>query len=195
MKRIFITLFLVLSLVICLPSCDETKENADFVKFNEMIGNIPDNYKITVSTTSTSGHILNNQYSITTIDGVSKIEYRIETFNDFSIDGNNIVSNGYKTVTEGVCDNAQQTPGLGSYYNPCFAFSNKNIGSYNVTSDMFTGQITSLSGFMGLDKGLDEGYAENAKFTVSYSENYINSVEIIYVTAHGNTVVITYTFN
>ncbi len=195
MKRIFIALFLVLSLVICLPSCDETKENADFVKFNDMLGNIPDNYQITVSTTSASGHILNNQYSISTIDGVSKIEYRIETFNDFSIDGNNIVSNGYKTVTEGVCDNAQQIPGLGFYYNPCFAFSNNNIGSYNVTSDLFTGQITSLSSFMGLDRGLDEGYADNANFTVSYSGNHVNSVEIIYVTATGNTVVITYTFN
>lgn len=196
MKRIFIALFLVLSFVICLPSCFNTQENADFEKFNEMLNIAFDNYQITVLTSSPNGYVLNNSYNIKSIDGVSKIEYHVETLNEFTLEnGNNIIPNGYKTVSEGVCENAQNTPGLDLYYNPHFKLSSDSISSYTVTPELFSAQIASLSGFMGLDKGLDEGYVSSANLSISYSENRVNSLEITYVTHIGNTVVITYTFN
>ena len=189
MKRIFIALFLVLSLVICLPACNPTiDENLEFAKFNQMFANGFENYTITVSTTSLTGDMLNNNYVVTTVNGERKVAYKTEKLNGFTIENGVITSEGYKSVSEGVYNAVESASA--SFDVPKFDFSNKWINNHVIASDSFDAKIMNITSFMGLDVK-----ASNASFHLSYSENGVESMKVTYVTETGNTVVITYTFN
>ena len=70
MKRILIALFLVLSLVVCLPACDITvEENPEFAKFNQMFATDFENYTISMCTISASNSMINNEFVVTTENG------------------------------------------------------------------------------------------------------------------------------
>ena len=188
MKRILIVIILVLSLVICLPSCEKKiKENPEFARFNEMFQVTFDNYKINVSSTSINGYTINDEYTVSTLNGTRTVYYKVETLNEFVCNGDTIeIPENYKTVTQGVYD--AETSASSSFDIPKFNFSYKCIKSDVITSDTFSAEITSLVDFMGLDIKVTD-----AKFNASYSRTYPNSIEISYITKENVTVVITYT--
>lgn len=193
MKRILITLFLVLSLVICLPACTKGKveENPEFAKFNEMFAKTFDDYTITVLTTSYNGDFLSDKYTVKTVDGVTSVTYRVETLNEFVVEGDMItVPDGYTTVTEGVYNSNTDAEAVRNYTVPKFNFSNKCIGNVYISDSMFSADITSIEGFMGLNL-----HVTDATVIVTYSENAPASVIISYTTAADSKVIITYTFN
>ena len=186
------SIILVFSLVICLVSCNNIEENPEFEKFSNMVMNHSDSYQITITTTSPSGLVLVNEYKISTINGNTKIEYKVETLNEFSFDGDKInIPSGYKTVSEGVIEKIQDSPELSMYYNPTFNFSYTCIDSDIITPISFSAKITSLEKFMGVNIS----DISNAKFSLSYSGNSVKSIEVSYLTSNENSVVITYTFN
>ena len=193
MKRILIALFLILSLAICLPACTKgiVEENPAFAKFNEMFTNAFDNYTISVSTTSYNGDILNDKYVVKTIDGVTYVTYTVETLNEFIMEGDKIgIPDGYKTVTEGVYNSNTDAEAVQNYAVPKFNFSNKYIGNVYISDSMFSADITSLEGFMGLSLNVTD-----ATVIITFSGNAPASVIISYTTAAESSVIITYTLN
>ena len=193
MKRILIALFLILSLAICLPACTKgiVEENPAFAQFNEMFANVFDDYTINVSTTSYNGDVLNDIYIVKTVDGITEVTYREETLNEFVIEGDMItIPDSYKTVTEGVYNSTTDAEAVQQYAIPKFNFSNKFIGNVYISDSMFSADITSLEGFMGLSINVTD-----ATVIVTFSENTPASVIISYTTAAESSVIITYTFN
>lgn len=195
MKRIIIALFLIFSLVICLPACNivgqdtPIEENPDFAQFNAMFDAKFENYTITVSTTSANKLEVNSEYVVTTVNGERKVAYVIETLNSFVVDGDTIIiPDSYKTTTTGVYDGDESANT--KFDVPHFNFSYKCIKNDVITPITFNADITSLNDFMGLNENVTE-----AEFSLKYSKDTIKSIEITYVTANENTVVITYTFN
>ena len=210
MKRITIVLFLILSLVICLPSCrddqkssestttttsattkapDVTLENPDFAKFNTMFGASFENYTITISSTAANGSSVNKEYVVSSVNGERSVSYTIETLNDFIIDGDTIsIPDEYKTVTKGIYDATESAST--AFEVPKFKFSNTCINSEVITPVSFKANITSIEQFMGLNI-----VATDAQFSLSYLGENVESIQISYVTESENTVVITYTFN
>ena len=205
MKRILFSLLLIFSMVICLPSCQDNtvEENPEFAKFNEMFEASFENYTITVDTTSQNGQVINDEYVVTTVDGVKAVAYRVEVLNTFAFEGETITApDNYKTVYEGTCEADKLTPTSGiipsssastSFMNfdvPKFKFSYKHIDNEMIIPGRFMGKITSLNGFMGLNVEASE-----AEFALEYNASAPKSMQITYVTNNGNTVVITYEFN
>ena len=191
MKRILLAIVLILSLVICLPSCGEKEipENPEFARFNEMFQASFENYVITVCSTSASGYQLNNEYIITTADGVRSVAYTVETLNEIVVDGDLMeIPESFKNIEQGIYD--AEISASSSFDVPKFNFSYKCIKSDIITPQSFSAQITSLAGFMGSDIN-----ATNAEFSISYSDNVPSSIEISYVTEENVTVIITYSFN
>ena len=187
MKKIFIVITLLLSLTMCLQACNG-KENPEFTKFNEMFEGSFENYKITISSTSTNGNTTNNEYMVTTLNGERRVSYKIETLNKFDVSGNTIeIPESYKTFEQGTYN--QELSASSSFDIPKFDFSNEFLKNYGISTTGFNAQITSLKDFMGLDVN-----TTNAKFKLDYSGNYPNSIEISYVTDEQVTVVLTYTF-
>lgn len=204
MKRILFSLLLIFSMVICLPSCKDNKveENPEFAKFNAMFEASFENYTITVETTSKNGQVINDEYVVTTVDGVKAVAYRVEVLNTFAFEGETITApDGYKTVYEGTCEADKFTPtsaiipstSASSFMNfdvPKFKFSYNYIDNDMIVPGIFMGKITSLNGFMGLNVESSE-----ANFALEYGANAPVSMQVTYVTEKGNTVVITYAFN
>ncbi|MBO5715486.1 MAG: hypothetical protein J6S23_03720 [Clostridia bacterium] len=203
MKRILLVLLLIFSMVICLPSCnDKIEENPEFAKFNAMFEKEFENYTITVDTTSANGDVLNNKYVVTTVDGNKKVNYRIETLNSFSVDGDNITApDGYKKIVEGtqnvsitVAPFSNDSDYVTKPYMHCavpkFNFSYTCLNSEIITPISFKANVTSLSKFMSLNVE-----ATDAEVLVEYSGDSVNSIKITYVTEAESTVVIKYTFN
>ena len=185
MKRIIIALIL-LSLTICLPACSE-KENPEFAIFNEMFEESFETYKISINSTSASGHTVNNEYMITTLNGERKVSYKIEKLNEFIVDGDLIeIPESYVTIEQGTYD--AERSASSDFDIPKFNFSVKCLSNPSISQNKLSADITSLSDFMGIDVD-----AKTASCTVSYSGAYVNSIEISYVTAENVTVVITYT--
>ena len=189
MKRIIIAIILLISLVICLPSCNGVKENPEFAKFNEMFDTTFENYKITISTSSKNGMSVTNEYVVTTLNGQRQVSYKTETLNQFIVNGNSIeIPESYVTVEQGTYD--ATTSASSSFDVPKFNFSYKCIKSDIMISNTFSADITSLNDFMGLDVN-----STDAEFTVLYSEKSPESIEISYVTDEDVTIVILYSFN
>ena len=193
MKRILIALFLVLSIVICLSACNDPtpsiKENPEFAKFNEMFKADFQNYTITVSSTNFEGHNkVTETYVVSTVNGVRKVNYTIEELNLFIVDGDSIIiPDSYMKVTQGVYEGEDA---LNSKFNvPHFNFSYKYITNDLITSSFFGAEITSLSGFMGLDNDGTGG-----AFKVSYSNGVAQEIEITYYDSAKNIITITYSF-
>ena len=195
MKRILIALFLILSIVICLPACDlfntelPIEENPDFAAFNAMFDKTFDNYTIIVTTTSANNDVLNNKYVVTTENGVRSVAYVIETLNSFVIEGDKIIApDSYKTVSAGTYD---ATTSASEKFNvPKFNFSYRCIANDIITPATFKADIFSLSGFMGLEESVTD-----AEFRLNYSKENVELIETTYVTENGSTVVISYVFN
>ena len=200
MKRIIIISLLIMSMLLCLPSCDlfggdkPIEENPEFAKLNALFESNFENYTITVDTTSPDGHELNDKYVVTTVNGTKSVNYRTETLNSFVIDGNIIsMPNGYKTVNEGTCNATEINASSNKSFDinvPKFQFSYKYINNDTIIPGRVVAKVKSLDGFMGLNIQPKE-----AKFALQYSDNAPVSMQITYVTQSGNTVVITYTFN
>ena len=193
MKRILIALFLVLSLVICLPACTEESitDYIEYTAFNEMFSANFDNYTITVVTTSYNNDVLNDTYVVSTIAGITYVRYTIETLNEFVIEGDTIsIPDGYKTVTEGVYNDNTDAEIVESFKVPKFNFSSSCISSVNITDSTLTADINSLKDFMGLNLEVTD-----ATVRVEYEGTSLSCVVISYDTVEGNSVVITYTLN
>lgn len=191
MKRNLIAIILVLSLVICLPSCFEKKieENPEFARFNEMFATGFENYTITVSSTSESGYTVKNEYTVSTVNGERSVSYKIETLNKFTVEGDLIeIPKEYVSVQQGTF-NADQSASE-SFNVPKFNFSYKCIESDIITPKTFSADITSLADFAGISDT-----ASSAEFSLEYSDNSPASMQISYVNGDNVTVVITYTFN
>lgn len=195
MKRILIALFLIFSLVICLPACDmigqdkPIEENPDFAKFNTMLDAKFENYTITVSTTSANNHKVNSKYVVSTVNGERSVAYTIETINSFVVDGDSItIPDEYNTTSTGVYDSVESANT--KFDVPNFNFSYKCIKNDVITHITFNADIISLNDFMGLNVKTTD-----AEFSLEYSKDALKSIEITYVTENDNTVVITYTFN
>ena len=203
MKRILLVLLLIFSMVICLPSCNENiEENPEFAKFNAMFNKEFANYTITVDTTSYNGDVLNNKYVVTTVDGNKSVKYRVETLNEFIVDGDVLTApESYKKVVEGTQNiNFNIVPmsnnpmySTMSYTNcivPKFNFSYTCLNSEIITPQSFKANITSLNGFMKLNVE-----ATDATVSIEFSGETVDSIEISYVTTAESTVVIKYIFN
>lgn len=203
MKRILLSLLLIFSVVICLPSCNDVtiEENPEFAKFNAMFEKEFENYTITVDTTSYNGDVLNDKYVVTTVDGNKSVKYRIETLNEFVVNGDVITApESYKKVVEGTQNLSINFAPLSDtsdittkpYMNcnvPQFNFSYACLENEIITPQSFKADITSLNGFMKLNvKGTD------ATVMVKFSGEAVNSIEITYLTEAQSTVVITYNF-
>ena len=191
MKRILIALFLVLSLIICLPSCGEKiEENPDFAKYNEMFNKTFENYTIDVAVTSSIGLTRTEKYVVTTTDGVRSVSYKIEKLNEIDTSGDTIVlPEGYVSVTEGVYS-AEQSANEG-FNVPKFYFSyncldTREISTYNLYS---TG-VTSIEKFMGLNVS-----ATNGSVKLIFNKDVVTAIAVSFITESANTVAITYTFN
>lgn len=193
MKRIILVLFLILSLLICLTSCPEEikEENSQFAKFNEMFAKTYDNYTIAVFTLTFDGAYLDNNYNVTTVDGVTYVEYHVETLNEFVIEGDTIsIPDGYKTVTKGVYNSISDAEIVDSYKVPQFNFSASCLNSVKIGDTLLTANVKSLADFMGLNVN-----CINATVQVEYQDDILYYIDIVYETESGNTVFMTYTFN
>ena len=190
MKRILVALFLILSFVICLPSCTtEVEENPEFARFNEMFNAKFENYTITVSATAINSHLTATEtYVVNTVNGERTVAYRIESLNLFEINGDSItVPENFITVTEGVYVGEDA---MNSKYNvPTFKFSNTCLSPEIIKSDVLCAHITSLSTFMGLDVP-----ATDAAVIVSVENNAATSIQISYMDSANNYIDITYSF-
>ena len=198
MKRFLLVMLLVLSLVICLPSCVNDKpqqtpsieENPDFATYNAMFDKDFSSYVISMSITSINDDVINETYRVNTVDGVRSVEYRIERLNQFVIDGELITApDGYISVTEGVYDATESS--AARFDVPDFNFSYACLGESEITVlNSYSNDILSLEQFMGLDVT-----ATDASLNLSFQNNEVKSISISYVSAEESTVVITYTFN
>ncbi len=191
MKRILVALFLILSFVICLPSCNDSKveENPEFARFNEMFNAKFENYTITVSATAINSHLTATEtYVVNTVNGERTVAYRIESLNLFEINGDSItVPENFITVTEGVYVGEDA---MNSKYDvPEFKFSNTCLTPDIIKSDVLCAYITSLSTFMGLDVP-----ATDAAVIVSVENNAATSIQISYIDSANNYIDITYSF-
>ena len=194
MKRIIITLFLILSIIICLPACEDNKnntvvENPKFESYNAMLNQEFSNYTIEITTTSANKHVVSEKYTVTTKNGSRSVAYRIEELNSLAVTENGIVvPNSYKTVTEGVYDSVSSASK--KYDLPSFNFSHKCLSKDGISiPSSYSTAITSIERFMGLK--LD---VTNASLEFNFEGNNAKSLIISYTDA-GNTVVLTYTFN
>ena len=190
MKRILVALFLILSFVICLPSCTEViEENPEFARFNEMFSTRFENYTITVSATNPDSLLTATEtYVVNTVNGERTVAYRIETFNLFEIDGESItVPDNYIAVTEGVYVGEDA---MNSKYDvPTFKFSNTCLTPDIIKSDVLCAYITSLNTFMGLNVP-----ATDAAVIVSVRNNVADYIQISYRDSANNYIHITYAF-
>ena len=191
MKRILIALFLVLSLIICLPSCGEKiEENPDFATYNELFNKTFENYTIDVSVTGINGDVLNEQYVVTTEDGVRSVAYSIERLNQFEIEGDLInVPGNYVSVTTGEYS-TEESKSQG-FDVPKFNFSYKCLNDKEVAfANSYSTGVTSVKDFMGLDVN-----ATNGQVKLEYKGEKVISISVSFLTEAKSTVVITYTFN
>lgn len=194
MKKIIVALFLILSLVICLPACNENQtvaENPKFEGFNAMFRQSFSNYVIEITTQSANDYSVSEKYTVTTDEnGERSVAYRIEQLNAFEIGENGvIIPNDYKSVSEGVYDSSKSA---NTRFNvPAFKFSYTCLSKSDVIiGNSYSTEITSLQKFMGVDIAVT-----NARVNLYYTGNTVKSIEISYVTDAGNNVVLTYTFN
>lgn len=191
MKRFLIALILVLSLVICLPACNDStvEENPAFEGYNQMLSAQFDNYTINISTTTNDGQVITEQYVVSTTNGVRSVEYVIERFNSFIVDGDSITVPGeYKTTTVGVYTASDSESS--KFDIPTFNFSYKYLTNNEFSSDYsYSTRIKSLKGFMGLEIN-----AKNASVAFAFSLGKAEYIEVTYDTESANTVVVSYTF-
>ena len=192
MKRILIALFLVFSLLICLTGCPENaiEENPDFATYNELFNKNFENYTINLTVTGASGDVINEEYVVTTNNGVRSISYTIERLNQFNIDGDLIgMPENYVSVTTG-----EYTPDESAskgFDVPKFNFSYKCLNNKEVSfSNSYSTGITSLNGFMGWDIETNE-----ANVRLVFEENIVSYITVSFISSSNNTVDITYTFN
>ncbi len=191
MKRILIALFLVLSLIICLPSCGEKiEENPDFAKYNEMFNKTFENYTIDVAVTSSIGLTRTEKYVVTTTEGVRSVSYKIEKLNEIDTSGDTIVlPEGYVSVTEGVYS-AEQSASEG-FNVPKFYFSYNCLDTSEIsTYNLYSTGVTSIEKFMGLNVS-----ATNGSVKLIFNKDVVTAIAVSFITESANTVAITYTFN
>ena len=134
--------------------------------------------------------MLNEQYVVTTEDGVRSVTYSIERLNQFEIEGDLIdVPENYVSVTTG--EYTPEESKSQGFDVPKFNFSYKYLNNKEVafTNSYSTG-ITSVKDFMGLDVN-----STNGQVKLEYKGEKVTSISVSFVTEADSTVVITYTFN
>jgi hypothetical protein len=188
MKRIIIALLLVLTLVICLPSCNQTGKNPlDTV--NTLAQNASGNYTIEIQIASLNGDKVTERYTVTEVDGTRSVSYRIEKINSFVIDGENItVPDDYMTVNEGVY--SVEESASSEFDLPSFNFTTAALSSVITEEGKISASLSSTEDFMGA-KLVGTGFT----VSVNYTETAITSIVISYVTSFNNNVTVTYTLN
>lgn len=192
MKKIIIALTLILAMILCLPSCNNSNEySKDIETLNTLASNSVKSYTIEIKIVSTEGEKITELYTVKETNGERTVKYRIERLNGFIVDGDNITfPDEYMTVTEGTLDAIESANE--KYVFPSFNFSTDNLtvtklsdhGTYN----SMQANVKSIESFTG---GSIDG--RDAQIIVKYDAYQISSVALSFVSASGNTTTITYT--
>ena len=190
MKKIIITLILVFSLIIALPSCDinnSQQSNPDFDKLNELCSIDYSSYKINIVIETLDSKITED-YSVTVEDAVKTVDYRIERYSTFEIlpDGTISVPTNHITVQEG----RLTTEDEGKYDLPSFNFSYDSLESDIIIGNTLKADIISFSSFIGTYMNV-----EDAKVVAQYTSSTLRSIVITFVTESGQSVTVQYEFN
>ncbi len=188
MKKIIVSLLLICSMLICLPSCENnTEADKTLKKLNTLAAKPSTEYSISIEVQNASGDKIVEQYDISFSYGRRMVDYRIERLNSFTVNSEEIIApDGYKTVTTGSYD--RETSAEARFDLPTFNFSDEALKDYKAIDGVFTAKILDSVAFFGKD--LD---CNDATLTVSYTENKINTVSISYKAESGNVTTITYT--
>ena len=187
MNKIYIALFLIFALLICLPACEQKiEENPEFEILESLCNNDYSSYSISIVIESSKGTLTEN-YAVAVNEGDYTVNYRVERFSEFTANQDGIsVPNNYITVNEGTLTGEEAA----SYKLPTFKFSYSCLESEKIIGRTFKANITSLEKFMG--KALDE---QEASVVVEYTASSVKTIEITYTTQNNTSVQITYTFN
>ena len=195
MKRILIVVLLLISIVICLPSCfdDNTnniptiEENVDFASYNSMFEKEFTDYTIEVSIIGANNEVINETYNVSLENGVRVVTYRIERLNQFTIEGDQIsIPEGYISIEEGT-----YTENTERFNVPKFNFSYTCLGTSDVTlPTSYSSSITNIASFMGSSLSVTD-----ASVKLEFKGSSAQAISISYVTESENTVSIKYTFN
>ena len=195
MKRILIVVLLLISIVICLPSCfdDNTsntptiEENVDFASYNSMFEKEFTDYTIEVSIIGANNEVINETYNVSLENGVRIVTYRVERLNQFTIEGDQIsIPEGYISVEEGI-----YTENTERFNVPKFNFSYTCLGTSDVTLPVsYSTNITDLAKFMGSSIKVTD-----ASVKLEFNGSSAQAISISYVTESENTVSIKYIFN
>ena len=190
MKKIIITLILVFSLIIALPSCDisnSQQSNPDFDKLNELCAIDYSSYNVSITIEALDSKITEN-YSVTVEGDVKTVDYRIERYSTFEIlpDGTISVPTNHITVQEGTL----ATEESGKYDLPSFNFSYDALESDIVIGRTLKADIISFSSFIGTYMNV-----KDAKVVAEYSSSTLKNIVITFVTEAGQSVTVQYEFN
>ena len=186
MKNTLKVLVIVLTIIICLASCNNNQAQLDTI--NGLLNNGIEAYTLSVIVESET-HKVTEEYSIRTENGEKTVDYRIEEINSFEITDDGIVApDEYITVKEGTlsADEVYTT----DFDIPSFDFSTKSLKKIGFENGALTATVTSLNSFMGLFES-----ANDATVTVSFTEMAIEYITVCYTSEAGNSVTITYTFD
>ena len=77
MKKI-IVFALMLSLILCLPSCGANNYDGEFTTLNSLTDKSYTLYTIDINTTSPNGTSARELYQVTSVDGTRTVKYSIE---------------------------------------------------------------------------------------------------------------------
>lgn len=197
MKKVVIALAIIVALAVCLCACNLTLNNSELNKLNEMIAIDRNNVDIEVKATA-NGETLTNTFSVKTQDGKSVIDYRIESLNSLSINGNN--EDSYKKVTEGTVEveNKQITQLNGEpvdiafeeIKNPTFTFKSSYFNYVLITETNIELEVKNPSAFMGINN-FD---GKNMIFVATYEEDLFKSIKLTYTMSNGSMIEIQYTY-
>lgn len=188
-KKLFV--FIAAGALICLAGCG-SGDGKRFDSLNKMLAEDYTKISLTVTDTFAEGSVLIGEYTITQAEEGKKVEYSVERFGEFSLDGSNeakviltgtaIVKDGEIVSTTG--DAIDLPEGIGGGYT--FAseyFANVKFGDGSLTAD-----VTDAGNFFGCTITCTD-----MKVEASFGDA-LTSLNIGFTAADGTAVEYAYTF-